>query len=164
MGMLNVKSALNGEQVNSPLLQASHLGPYKGKKGHKEFPVLSLTSLIDAFSIIVIYLLISTTANQFEVPISPTIVLPQADKGDMIAEESPIVRIEQGKFYIENTWIAESQLGKRLFELKQKLSRPDMPIIVQADQQTEFKNINPLIIASSQAGIQKIKFAVVPPQ
>lgn len=160
--MLNQQSMLTSDQVQSPLLQASTLGPRKKGRKHLDLaPVLSLTSLIDAFSIIVIYLLIGTTSSQVEIQTSPKIELPQAEKANP-AEEAQMIKIEDGRYFINDEIVLESDLGKKLFELKEKLNNPELPVIVQADHRVDFEKINPLLLAANQAGLQKIKFAVVP--
>jgi biopolymer transport protein ExbD len=123
--------------------------------------VLPLTSLIDAFSIIVIYLLIGTQSGGIDSNLSKTISLPLAQEGAEIREESAVVRIENGIYYINEQPVAADQLGSHLASLK-KSSGEDLSIIIQADQKMNYAWLDPLLRAGSEAGVQKLKFAVAP--
>lgn len=156
-------SYLQKTMVNSPLSEVQTLGT-KGKSGKRhllESPILPLTSLIDAFCIIVIYLLIGTQSGGTEINLPMGISLPSAESGIML-EESPIVRIEKGQYFINDKQVAMKSLGAALYELKTSLKKNDLQLIVQADVQMDYADLDPLIKSASEAGIQKLKFAVMP--
>jgi biopolymer transport protein ExbD len=126
--------------------------------------MLPLTSLIDAFSIIVIYLLIATQVSGPDLSIPNRLQLPTALSSAEITE-APIVQIVKGQFLIKDQPVARNQLGRALFELRRELEsqgQKDIQIIVQADQAMDYVDLNPLLRASSEAGLQKLKFAVMP--
>jgi biopolymer transport protein ExbD len=161
----------------SPLSQIQHLGGGKAggsARNSNLAPALQLTSLIDAFAIIVIYLLVGTQNGGADIKIPTSIELPHAETGVPV-EESPIVRIEKGIYYIEDIKVATADLANRLHDLKvkteQKLNadkssntsdKKEVQILIQADHTMDYSLLDPLIKASSAAGIQKLKFAVVP--
>ena len=57
-----MQSYLQNDSLFSPLSQESVIRPKKGKDNKTLVAALILTSLVDAFSILVIYLLMNTTA------------------------------------------------------------------------------------------------------
>lgn len=155
---------LKNSGQRSPLTEAQtlmRLGENGSGKKKMEIPSLPLTSLIDAFSIIVIYLLIGTQSGGMEVTPRTDLKLPLAESGVTI-EPSPVVRIEKGVYFIDDEMVSASQLGQRLYELKKKMKDDKTQILVQADQMMTYASLDPLLRAGSEAGIQKIKFAVLP--
>lgn len=159
-------SVLKSNTRYSPLESAQFLkngdAGLSHKKGSMLGHVLPLTSLIDAFSIIVIYLLIGTQSGGTEIGVPTKITLPVAEAGKMIEAVSSIVRIEEGKYFINETQVSESDLGQKLSQLKNDAKEKEIEILIQADQKMDFAELDPLIRAGSEAGIQTLKFAVMP--
>lgn len=150
--------------LRSPLLESLTLGFRKSSKRKSPVAAITLTSLVDAFTIVVIYLLVNSTASE-QIDIKDEIHLPQASFA-MEADVSPIVVFKNNQFYIEDQVVPENQLQARLQILKEQnkgsiLSKNEAAIIVQADEKIDFDKLQPLIVASSYAGIQKVKFAVL---
>lgn len=162
MKLTNFASTTTGR---SPLAEAQMLGSL-GKSNSRHKPdtnvLLPLTSLIDAFSIIVIYLLIGTQGGGLEVDLPTQINLPVAEAGVVLDAETPTVRIEKGSYYINDKKVAVAELGRRLADLKKSNTSENVEILIQADQAMDFADLDPLLRAGSEAGIQKLKFAVVP--
>ncbi|WP_413581543.1 ExbD/TolR family protein [Bdellovibrio sp. HCB288] len=157
-------SFLNTNQKRSLLAEAQSLKPGSRKKSGKGGLALALplTSLIDAFSIIVIYLLIGTQSTGLEVK-SGNINLPLADQATSVEKEMPILRIEKGNYFINDVRVADSQLGSKLESLK-KDAKQEIELMIQADTEMKYADLDPIIKAGSLAGIEKLKFAVVPKQ
>ena len=148
----------------SPLQEAQKLGgKSKGKVSVKELAqALPLTSLIDAFSIIVIYLLIGTQSGGLEIP-AGALTLPVAQNSQALEKEVAILRIQKNQFYLNDQPVSLQNLGQKLADLKK--SAPDnknFELMVQADQDMQYADLDPLIKAGSLAGIEKLKFAVLP--
>lgn len=122
---------------------------------------LQLTSLIDAFAIIVIYLLIGTQSGGVEGPVPHKIELPNAEFGTVL-EEATLVRIEKGYYFIGEQPVSLRELGSKLFDLRRTAKNRDLAVLVQADTNMDYRDLDPLIRAFSEAGIQKVKFAVIP--
>lgn len=159
------QSALEIKSHVSPLEQAQLLKKGCHKRGHRKPELhlaLPLTSLIDAFSIIVIYLLIGTQSGGTEMSMPAHIALPTSQSNASIDHESTTVRIEKGQYFINDTLVAKAALGSKLAELKKTMTEENTEILIQADQKMDFADLDPLIRAGSEAGIQKLKFAVLP--
>lgn len=160
------KLFLKNSARRSPLQEMRTLaqtGSRDGQRSSQLAPLLPLTSLIDAFSIIVIYLLVGTQNGGMDMSVPNRLKLPIAESG-VLVEPAPIVRIEKGLYFIDDELVNASELGRRLSELKQKLQDDRTQILVQADQTMSYAALDPLLKAGSEAGIQKIKFAVLPKQ
>jgi biopolymer transport protein ExbD len=158
-------STLENSVKRSPLAEAQWIGNSGvagRRKKHSSF-LLPLTSLIDAFSIIVIYLLIGTQAGGLDQDLPKQVQLPVAESGQIIEKEMPTVRIEKGAYFINNQLVQKSELAQKLYQLKTSLADKDgVELMIQADTAMNYADLDPLLRAGSQAGIQKLKFAVIP--
>jgi biopolymer transport protein ExbD len=160
------KSFVDHSQRRSPLKEMLRLkGTKKSGMGREMAIALPLTSLIDAFSIIVIYLLIGTQGGGIESKIPTNFHLPLAQYSQTLTEETPILRIENGRYFLNDEAISLSDLGPKLKQI-QANQKSDLPInkalMVQADTEMKYADLDPLLKAGSQAGIEQLKFAVVP--
>lgn len=158
------KSALTSSR-RSPLMQALSLKGGGSKSAHggvKELGLaLPLTSLIDAFCIIVIYLLIGTQTSGVESQLSAGMNLPQAESGQTVDKAIATLRIEKGSYFLDEKQVALQSLGQKLAELK-KSTTDAVELMVQADTQMEYADLDPLLKAGAEAGIEKLRFAVIP--
>jgi biopolymer transport protein ExbD len=154
---------LSQNQRQSPLLDAQKLNQKSGKKvGVKELAqILPLTSLIDAFSIIVIYLLIGTQSGGIETAV-PKMSLPSAQNSQAVENEVAILRMQDNQLFLNDVKVTQQNLTEKLAELKRKSTDKNVELMVQADQNMEYAQLDPLIKAGSLAGIEKLKFAVMP--
>ncbi len=166
------KSAMTVNSRKS-ILDSTQTLKYGGVKPSHHKPELALalplTSLIDAFSIIVIYLLIGTQSGPFETPTSKDIRLPIAENGTAVDKETPILKIEKGVYFLNNKMVKVTDLGARLVEMSKEQKRKGPKeatgeIMIQADQAMDYAALDPILRAGSEAGIQKLKFAVLPPK
>lgn len=154
-------------QRRSPLTDAQHLKPGAKKKSlfRRDLALaLPLTSLIDAFSIIVIYLLIGTQNSGMETKVPNQMNLPVAEHSLAVAKETPILKIQKGVYYINDVKVASNQLVEKLDALKKGAKDKDIELMIQADTEMKYSELDPIIKAGSLAGIEKLKFAVVPKQ
>lgn len=130
---------------------------------------LLLTALIDAFSILVIFLLMTfSTSGEFF--IGKDMELPRAASGDLI-ERFPVIRVEENKIFLEDKLISSGRstdaLVSSLLELRQSFSRTNAGVefpgivTVQADRRLSFDSLNPIVLALSHAGFGEIRFAVL---
>ncbi|MEZ0392821.1 MAG: ExbD/TolR family protein [Pseudobdellovibrionaceae bacterium] len=156
--------SLNQKSTLSPLQILKNGGELKSKKENPMAVALPLTSLIDAFSIIVIYLLIGTQSGGVDSDLPAQFNLPIAEQGAQIHTETPTVRIQNGIYYINDEAVDVRLLGQKLAALKGETSSEQMEIIIQADKKMTYASLDPLLKAGSEAGIQKLKFAVSPEQ
>ncbi len=149
-------SVIKSTQMRSPLQGFSTLKPKGGKNSRQLLFSLSLTSLIDAFSILVIFLLMNVGSGQ-EVNITKGMTLPTATQGETIAEEGVVVTVNQGRYFIESNELTRDQVFQHLYQMDKKKS-----LILEADKATSYEALSPIIVAAGQAGIEKFKFAVLP--
>jgi biopolymer transport protein ExbD len=160
------QSILEQTSFSSTIAETSTLDP-KSNKGLKSFvQPLMLTSLVDAFSILVLYLLISFSSSGEILYISKDMVLPPSTESEVL-DRQIIIKFQQGKYYIENEEVSKANLFPMLLKMKVdfKAKYPELDsenkIIIQADKNEKFLDLNLIIHASAQAGFEEIKFAVI---
>ncbi len=155
----------------------------KGVGSRKELQSdLTLTSLIDMFSVVILFLIQSFSATGEILTINPAISLPQAYFAKTL-ERSPIVTITQDKVTIEGLKVGDNS-REQIFEkiedsdwdlpkLKEILSTykmnleqlipgaiPQGKIIIQADKGLEFIYLKRVIYALSTMGFPEMHLAV----
>lgn len=159
-------SVLENTAFSSPLESSSTLNPKAGGGKKKLVQTLMLTSLVDAFSILVVYLLMSYSSTGEIMYISKDIALPVAEMADVL-DRQIIIKFEQGKYFIEDEVVEKKDLFARLLQMKTEFREryPELDseskVIIQADKEDKFIDLNTIIHASAQAGFEEIKFAVV---
>lgn len=159
--MLETASPLKQSALGSALGGTSMIRPKGGKHRKTMIASLMLTSLVDAFSILVIFLIMNHSANNEIVNVGDKLALPQAKESGLI-QQGVVVRVENGKFLVEDKPVA---LGSLVATLKQLNSSVDVAkregIIIVADRQLDYADLSPVILAGSQSGFTKFKFAVI---
>jgi biopolymer transport protein ExbD len=160
--MLETASPLKQSMLGSALGGTSMLRPKNGG-GHRRTMVASLmlTSLVDAFSILVIFLIMNHSANNEVINVGDKLVLPSAKESELI-QQGVVVRVENGKFLVDEKPVA---LGNLVATLKHLNSSVDVArregIVIVADRQMDYADLSPVILAGSQSGFTKFKFAVI---
>lgn len=161
--MLGNKANTNSR--NSPLLQASVLKPTK-KRGKKSLAqVLVLTSLVDAFTIILLYLLVAGNNTPSQVQLNADEKnLPVATQAKPI-DAGTIIRVENGKYFVEGKELALNQIAEALRQIRMKFVpssiQPQASLVIQANKQLDFSQLTPVIRAGSISGFNQFKFAVI---
>ncbi len=160
--MLNNARPLSSTQLGSALGGTSMMRPKPGGRTKRNAVAgLMLTSLVDAFSILVIFLIMNHSANNEIVNVGDKIKLPQAMDSQFI-QNGVVVRIEGRKLMVEDK---EISVGELLPQLKQLNSSAEVAkregLIIVADRNMDFADLSPVILAGSQAGFTKFKFAVI---
>ena len=154
-------------QKKSPLAELQNLKPGmksgKGKKGNLALE-LPLTSLIDAFSIIVIYLLIGTQTSGLEADIPLKMELPNASHSITLDKETTTITIDKGVYRLNDKVVSVQDLAAELKQIREENKDAPAELLVQADQEMKYQELDPLLKASSLSGFEKMKFAVVPEQ
>ena len=152
--------------LHSVIGESSIIAPTTERHKREIHAELLLTALIDAFSILVIFLLMSFSSSGDILYMSKGQELPAAALGEQL-DRQPVVKVDEGKVYLEEKEIPEGQLVAALVDLRKKFSetRPgeEFPgiITIQADRRLKYEVLNSIVLASSQAGFSDIKFAVV---
>lgn len=159
--MLEAASPMNRSMLSSALAGTSRLRPDGGKHRRTMVASLMLTSLVDAFSILVIFLIMNVGANQEALNVGDKVQLPQAQSTSMI-QQGLVVRVEDGKFIVDEKPVA---IGNLLAVLKKHNTGTEAAkkegLVIVADKQLDYADLSPVILAGSSAGFTKFKFAVI---
>ena len=107
-------------------------------------------------------MLIGTQGGGIEADVKGLINLPVADSATAVETETPILRIEKGRYFVNDEPVSEKNLIAKLSEVKKAAGGKDTALMIQADTKMKYSDLDPLIKAGSLAGIEKLKFAVVP--
>lgn len=141
----------------------SALKPKKGKMTKTLAATLVLTSLVDAFSILVIYLMVNTTSG-LNIDVAKGIELPLANNTQMI-DTGLLVQLSSEGIFVDEETVALSQLAEFLRQTQLRLEASEDPrakkLILQSDKDADFDAINPIILAGTQSGFETIVFAVI---
>lgn len=160
-------SVLQNLQHNSPLQAQARIHAQGGKANEKSLLFsLNLTTLIDAFCILVLFLLSNMHGQVQNIKISKDMILPVA-QNSVALEDGVIVRIEKDTFFIDDKIVTKSDITKELLRAI-SLKSPDSKhqenssLIIQADRNSNYENISWVLRAGGQVGIEKYVFAVLP--
>lgn len=158
--MLNDKRPLSQSSLHSALASTSRINPKGHSRRRSMAASLMLTSLVDAFSILVIFFIMQNASGQDVVNVDK-LTLPTAAESGMIAE-GVTVRVEGTGFKVEEKLVAKDGL---FAELKSRNSSATAAkkegLIIVADRSMDYEALSPIILAGSQAGFTKFKFAVI---
>jgi biopolymer transport protein ExbD len=154
-----------------------------GKKSG--FIELNLTAMVDMFTVIVIFLL-QSFSGEGEVSVHKNLVLPDSEAAAPLSARGPIVVVMRGEVLLDGEVIASIEdetdepgippLTERLREIKaanEKIAKDlemrdpthaqkpfDGHLIVQADEETDFKLVRRAIFSANEAGWVHLQFAV----
>lgn len=126
---------------------------------------LNLTALIDAFAILVIFLLSNYNADSQNLDMNAKTQLPTASYSEIL-NLGTVVKIENGIYNVDDKPNNLNSLVQALIDAK--TAKKDQPseiqesLIILADRQMDFDILSPVIRAGGQAGYSSYKFAVMP--
>ena len=122
---------------------------------------LNLTALIDAFSILVIFLLSNLASNNTTVTENSKIQLPGIHSVEASAM-GDVVRIEGNSYFFKEQPVDLNGLARAL-QTANQAATPDHPVevVIQADRNQNYAMISPVLKLGAQAGMANIQFAVV---
>src|SRR5262245_19552538 len=130
------RSLLKDQMLKSPLEAQSVVRP-KNRKGKKTLLFsLTLTSLIDAFSILVIYLLLNFGASQSTVDISQGVDLPAASEMTTL-DGGALIRIKDGKYFLEDKPVTLPEITAKLLDLRRRIEGKkefNKGLVIEADK------------------------------
>ena len=157
--------SIKKDQISSPLAQMRRVRPVSNTKGFIYMAApLMLTSLIDAFAVIVIYLLASTQASGPELKMDPGLKLPIA-KHSQTLEKGISLTVRQGKYLVEDQELNQQQIGPYLnnlnINLKKNKDQRQGHLIIQADKASEVNTLSPILVIAAQTGFENVRFAVL---
>lgn len=164
--MLASQSILTETALTSVLGGESQIHPTHARHKRHINSELLLTALIDAFSILVIFLLASFSSTGEILFMGKDMELPKAGLSEVL-ERNPVVKIDNGVLYLEDKEITADALIGQLIELRKQFAetRPgeEYPgiLTVQADRRVKYEVLNQIVLAASAAGFGDIRFAVI---
>lgn len=164
--MLETQSILSDTALSGILGGESFIKPQHGRHKRSVNSDLLLTALIDAFSILVIFLLMSFSGSGEILFQSKDIQMPKAAHTDVL-ERNPVVKIEDGSIFLEDKEVESKALIGELIQLRKQFAetRPgeEYPgiLTVQADRRLKYEVLNQIVMAASAAGFGDIRFAVI---
>ena len=141
----------------------------KAAKRKRAVATLMLTSLIDAFSILVVYLLMFFSSTGEMSYVSSDIELPKAASIERLDRYS-ILQIKKEGYFVEDRELTKGNLVSYLVDLKKRLNQSPLQeeesdqketITIQADKTVKYDRLSAVIQACSHAGFSNIKFAVL---
>ncbi|MCB0377067.1 MAG: biopolymer transporter ExbD [Bdellovibrionales bacterium] len=125
-----------------------------------------LTSLVDAFSILVIYLLVNFSSAGDLLYLSKGMELPPAAKAVELTR-NVVVKVEKDKLFLEEKEINGNELVGKLIDLKKNWEKyyPETEftgaMTIQADRRQTYDLLSQVIQAGGHAGFSDINFAVI---
>lgn len=155
-----------------------------GKKSG--FIELNLTAMVDMFTVIVIFLL-QSFSGEGEVSVHKNLVLPDSEQAKPLSERGPIIVVIRGEVLLDGDVVASLDdddaaepgipaLTERLVAIRdannkveEELRRRDPSravkpfdghLIVQADEETDFKLVRRAIFSANEAGWVHLQFSV----
>ena len=159
--MLNSARPLSRSLLETSLAGTSRIRPTAGSRARRAAVAsLMLTSLVDAFSILVIFLIMNNASSQDVVNVGKA-SLPQATESQFI-QTGVVVRVEENGFVVDEKPVALANLAAELKALNQSVEAAKKEgIIIVADRNMDYESLSPVIMAGSSAGFTKFKFAVI---
>jgi biopolymer transport protein ExbD len=163
--MLSSQSILHESSLQSTLESESQINPKHGKWKRNINADLLLTALIDAFSILVIFLLMSFSSTGDILFLNKNTELPKAALATIL-ERNPVVKIDENKLYVEDKEVTTESIVAELLEVRKKFTdvhpNEEYPgiVTIQADRRVKYEQLNSIVLAASHAGFSDVRFAV----
>lgn len=156
-------SSLGSSTSISPLYLQAVVRPRGGNMKRQTVTAVMLTSLIDAFTVIVFFTLMNPVVTNDNVKLTKGMSLPLAKSSDQLLA-GPVIRVEGESYFINDRPVTKDNLRQALVEFAPKTDEEKLSkaLILQADKGAAFSGFNPVILAASQNGIQKFQFLVLP--
>lgn len=155
---------LYDREIGQEMDGLSLIMPSGKRKTRNLAATLILTSLVDVFSILVIYLLVTATNNPHELNVDG-VELPVAQSSTVI-DEGSVVKVTSRGIIVDEKLILENDLYK-YFEEKVNSLRQEkgqdakLAIVIQADKSVDYRDVDPIVLQATAAGFSKLRFAVV---
>lgn len=152
-------SILSHMKMQSPLRSLKKISPEGAPSSKKSlFFSLNLTTLIDAFCILVIFLLSNMNGRVQHIQENEKISLPMAAQTDLLTE-GLVVRLENENIFINDQLVNKDNVISALVKAYQVEKKS---LIIQADKKSNYESIAFIMRAGGQAGYEKYVFAVLP--
>ena len=122
----------------------------------------NLTSLVDCFAIILVYLLLATSFGEISMDIPKDMQLPKASEAQSLQSDY-MVQVRKNEFIVDGQKVRVDQLAEILKKKADSIQPEEgktKSLVIQADRKMNYGEINPLVMVSLQAGFQELQFAV----
>ena len=150
---------LSTQMKHSPLLNQKRIHASGGVAKNKGLLFsMNLTTLIDAFCILVIFLLSNMNGQSQNLAMGKGSTLPTASVSEIMST-GVVVKLENNEIFVDEEKVSTEQLAKALVDRK---SDEKNALIVQADKNSDYDKISLILRAGGQAGYDKYAFAVLP--
>lgn len=162
-----VRSIIQQTAMSSPIRAASNLSPKEGKNRKSLVAGLMITSLVDAFSILVIFLLASFSKSGEVLSLSKNMELPPASLSDEL-KRTTLIKLDSGKIFVEDKEVTIKNLIKILIGIRKQVSASsgndqnvEPSLTVQADRRVPYHELSQIVLAGAQSGFGEVRFAVL---
>jgi len=139
----------------------------KGVKNKKPiFEGLMLTSLVDAFSILVIFLLLNFSSSDNILSLTKGTELPMAAQHQEL-QKNTVVKVLNGSLFVGELEVTKDTLLAALVDLRKQMNEAaggaleEFAITIQADRRVKYSELNSIVSACAQAGFSDLHFAVL---
>lgn len=156
MSLAHERQMSNSIERPNRALSSSMFKPTEQRTRKKAVTQLTLTSLVDCFTILVIYLLVSTHIGGEEIQMPENIQLPLAQTTDSYNHGTSIA-YANGKYIIAEKTVS---LGDLVSALEAAKIEDKDYLNILADKKTDFEDLNAAVLAGLQAGFKQIRFVV----
>ena len=160
-------SILKNTTLVSPILASSTLRPQGGGKSRKLMAGVILTSLVDAFSILVIYLLMNFSTTGEILYLEKDMQLPMAIKAQDL-QPTTVVKLSKDQIFVGDEPVEATALVSALIDKRKELvaeqtdsTTQEISLTIQADKSVIYKKLSQIVQAGAHAGFEEIKFAVL---
>ena len=138
--------------MNSP-----HSSPH-GRRGRTSLAEINVTPLVDVMLVLLIVFMVSAPLLQQGVEVN----LPKANAGSLPQSEEPIVLSIQSdrSITLDEKPYSMAALGEKLSSLA--LSRPNLQVLVQADQAVNYGLVARVMAAVKKAKITRVGLVTAP--
>lgn len=153
---------LKNKVLYSPLASQSSLRP-QNRKGKRSMGAgLMLTSLVDAFSILVIFLMMNSASEQSDFQ-ADKVQLPKASSAEFTLKTTT-VKLHGSEISVNDKATSNNGLAAALKKVRDELKAAGAAnadsLVIIADRDQDFITLNPIIVAGSRVGFSEFKFAV----
>jgi biopolymer transport protein ExbD len=155
-------SSLATPNTISPLTLQAVVRPRGSRTKRSPVTAVMLTSLIDAFTTLVIFCIMNPLISNDNIKLERGMQLPATISAEML-DNGPVVRVINNQYYLNDKMIPKDSLKAALaqFAPTNEDEKKTKALILQADKRDQFSGFNPVILAAAQNGIQKFQFLVL---
>ena len=127
----------------------------------KSFDDINVTPMVDLYLVLLLIFIIMTTASVQGLKVN----LPSASKASSPKLDAPktqaVTITPEGRVLLNNGAVTLAELESRLGQIK--ASKPDVPVVVRGDRQTQYQAVMDVLDVLGRLGITQIGLVTQPP-